>query len=111
MKIEFDMNTIDSAYEKTNFSRDGIYIDHVDTSREQENLFAYIYKRVIRYRIINKVKEKLKAKIWLSNNQQIMSFVKDLYSDYDIYNNYLTFLIKVSPVPCSKQGLMSIIMS
>jgi hypothetical protein len=37
---------------------------------------------------LNKVKEKLKAKknSGFSNNQQIMSFVKDLYSDYDIYN-------------------------
>jgi hypothetical protein len=35
-----------------------------------------------------------------------MSFVKDLYSDYDIYNNYLTFLTKVSPVCCLKPELM-----
>jgi hypothetical protein len=36
-----------------------------------------------------------------------MSFVKDLYSDYDIYNNYLTFFDKSFTSPLSKQGLMS----
>jgi hypothetical protein len=42
----------------------------------------------------NKVRKikKLKAKnSGFSNNQQILSFVKDLYSDYDIYNNHLAF--------------------
>jgi hypothetical protein len=47
---------------------------------------------------LNKVKRKLKANknSGFSNNQQIFFLVKDLYSDYDIYNNHLTFfLIKV----------------
>jgi hypothetical protein len=39
-----------------------------------------------------------------------MSFVKDLYSDYDIYNNYLTFFDKSFTSPLSKTGLMCIIM-
>jgi predicted ribonuclease toxin of YeeF-YezG toxin-antitoxin module len=32
-KIEFDMNTIDSALWKKAIQRNGIYFDHVDTSR------------------------------------------------------------------------------
>jgi hypothetical protein len=58
---------------------------------------------------LNKVKEKLKAnKNSGFSNQQINLLLKDLYSDYDIYNNYLTFFDKVSPSPLSKQGLMFI---
>jgi hypothetical protein len=34
-----------------------------------------------------------------------MSFVKDLYSDYDIYNNYLTFFDKSFTSPLSKTGI------
>jgi hypothetical protein len=35
---------------------------------------------------------------------KILSFVKDLYSDYNIYNNYLTFFDKVYQ-SASKQGI------
>jgi hypothetical protein len=43
-KIEFDMNTIDSAFMKTSFQRGWNYFDHIDTSEFTENLFANIYK-------------------------------------------------------------------
>jgi hypothetical protein len=84
------MNTIDSAYMKTNFSWDNIRSCRYIQSHGK-NLFAYIYKESLSELYgsnkLNKVKEKLKANknSGFSNNQQIMSFVKDLYSDYDIY--------------------------
>jgi hypothetical protein len=39
-KIEFDMNTIDSALWKKAIQRNGIYFDHVDTSRVTERLIS-----------------------------------------------------------------------
>jgi hypothetical protein len=54
-----------------------------------------------------KVKEKLKANktSGFEGNQQILSFLKDLYSDYSIYNNHLTFFDKSFTSPLSKTGV------
>mgnify|MGYP003665591696 CR=1 FL=1 len=40
-----------------------------------------------------------------SNNQALTAFVEDLYSDYDIYNNYLKFFDKSFTSPLSKTGI------
>src|SRR5690606_27795670 len=40
-----------------------------------------------------------------SDNQQILAFIKDLYADYDIYNNYLTFYDKSFTSPLSRTGI------
>ncbi|MGO4817865.1 DUF5686 family protein [Flavobacterium sp. W22_SRS_FP1] len=112
-KIEFDMNTIDSAYMKNKLFKGMEFIfDHVDTSRVTGKTYLPIFineslSDVYGNNKLNKVKEKLKANknSGFSNNQQIMSFVKDLYSDYDIYNNYLTFFDKSFTSPLSKTGI------
>ena len=102
-KVEFDMNTIDSAFMKSKIFKGMEFIfDQVDTSRVTGKTYLPIFineslSDVYGSNKLNKVKEKLKANknSGFSNNQQIMSFVKDLYSDYDIYNNYLTFFDKI----------------
>jgi hypothetical protein len=94
--VEFDMNTIDSALWKVNFRAGISSIDEL-----QENIFTHFINETLSdygNNKLNKVKRKLKANknSGFSNNQQILFLVKDLYSDYDIYNNHLTFfLIKV----------------
>ncbi len=40
-----------------------------------------------------------------SNNQAIIGFVKDLYSEYDIYDKYLKFFDKSFPSPVSEAGI------
>ena len=40
-----------------------------------------------------------------SNNQTIISFVKDLYSDYNVYDNYLKIFDKSFVSPLSKTGV------
>jgi hypothetical protein len=40
-----------------------------------------------------------------NGNQQILSFVKDLYSDYNIYDNHLTFFDKSFTSPLSTTGV------
>lgn len=112
-KVEFDMNTIDSAFMKSKLFKGMEFIfDHVDTSRVTGKTYLPIFineslSDVYGNNKLNKVKEKLTANknSGFSNNQQIMSFVKDLYSDYDIYNNHMVFFDKSFTSPLSKTGI------
>tara|TARA_R110000868_G_scaffold44179_3_gene147830 strand:+ start:404 stop:2881 length:2478 start_codon:yes stop_codon:yes gene_type:complete len=112
-KVEFDMNTIDSAFMKNKLFKGMEFIfKHIDTSNVTGKTYLPIFINESLYDVygnnkINKVKEKIKANknSGFSNNQQILSFVKDLYSDYDIYNNHLTFFDKSFTSPLSKTGI------
>ncbi|MEN9908021.1 MAG: hypothetical protein RLZZ540_1170 [Bacteroidota bacterium] len=112
-KVEFDMNTIDSAFMKSKLFKGMEFVfKHVDTSNVTGKTYLPIFINesladVYGNNKLKKVKEKLKANknSGFSNNQQILSFVKDLYSDYDIYNNHLTFFDKSFTSPLSKTGI------
>ncbi|MCG9794157.1 DUF5686 family protein [Flavobacterium algicola] len=112
-KVEFDMNTIDSAFMKSKLFKGMEFIfDQMDTSKVTGKTYLPIFINESLYdvygnNIANKVKEKIKANknSGFSDNQQILSFVKDLYSDYDIYNNHLTFFDKSFTSPLSKTGI------
>ncbi|MFA9189776.1 DUF5686 family protein [Flavobacterium sp. FZUC8N2.13] len=112
-KVEFDMNTIDSAFMKSKIFKGMEFVfNHVDTSRVTGKTYLPIFINeslmdVYGNNKLKKVKEKLKANknSGFSDNQQILSFVKDLYSDYDIYNNHLTFFDKSFTSPLSKTGI------
>jgi hypothetical protein len=112
-KVEFDMNTIDSAFMKNKLFKGMEFVfKHVDTSNVTGKTYLPIFineslSDVYGSNKLNKVKEKLKANknSGFSDNQQILSFVKDLYSDYDIYNNHLTFFDKSFTSPLSKTGI------
>ncbi|APA00969.1 MULTISPECIES: DUF5686 and carboxypeptidase-like regulatory domain-containing protein [Flavobacterium] len=112
-KVEFDMNTIDSAFMKNKIFKGMEFVfNHIDTSRVTGKTYLPIFINeslmdVYGNNKINKVKEKLKANknSGFSDNQQILSFIKDLYSNYDIYNNHLTFFDKSFTSPLSKTGI------
>lgn len=112
-KIEFDMNTIDSAFMKSNLFKGMEFVfQHIDTSDVTGKTYLPIFINeslldVYGNNKIKKVKEKLKANknSGFNNNQQILSFVKDLYSDYDIYSNHLTFFDKSFTSPLSTTGI------
>ncbi|KDN53745.1 DUF5686 and carboxypeptidase-like regulatory domain-containing protein [Flavobacterium seoulense] len=112
-KVEFDMNTIDSAFMKSKLFKGMEFVfKHVDTSRVTGKTYLPIFineslSDVYGSNKLNKVKEKLKANknSGFSDNQQILSFIKDLYSDYNIYNNHLTFFDKSFTSPLSKTGI------
>ena len=112
-KVEFDMNTIDSAFMKSKLFKGMEFVfEHIDTSKVTGKTYLPIFineslSDVYGSNKLNKVKEKLKANknSGFSDNQQILSFVKDLYSDYDIYNNHLTFFDKSFTSPLSKTGI------
>ena len=112
-KIEFDMNSIDSAFMKSKLFKGMEFIfDQMDTSRVTGKTYLPIFineslNDVYGDNKLKKVKEKIKANktSGFNGNQQILSFVKDLYSDYNIYNNYLTFFDKSFTSPLSKTGV------
>jgi hypothetical protein len=85
---------------------------HVDTSKVTGKTYLPIFineslSDVYGDNRQKKVKEKLKANktSGFEGNQQILSFLKDLYSDYSIYNNHLTFFDKSFTSPLSRTGI------
>ncbi|MEC5165021.1 hypothetical protein RCH18_000744 [Flavobacterium sp. PL11] len=112
-KIEFDLNSIDSAFMKSKlFNGMEFIFNQMDTSKITGKTYLPIFVNETLADVygdmnLKKVKEKLKASktSGFNGNQQILTFVKDLYSNYDIYNNYLTFFDKSFTSPLSKTGI------
>jgi len=112
-KIEFDINTIDSALIKGKLFRGMEFVfDQVDTSKVTGKTYLPMFvneaaSRVYGDNIINKEKEDLKGNknSGFSDNQIIIDFVADLYSDFDVYDNYLKFFDKSFVSPLSKTGV------
>jgi hypothetical protein len=112
-KVEFDMNSIDSAFMKKKIFKGMEFIfNQIDTSKVTGKTYLPIFinealSDVYGDNVKKKVKEILKANrnSGFSTNQQIMAFIKDLYVDYDIYNNYVTFFDKSFTSPLSRTGI------
>lgn len=112
-KVEFDANSIDSAYMKNKIFKGMEFIfEQVDTSKITGKTYLPIFinealSDVYGDNIEKKTKEILKANknSGFNTNQQIISFVQDLYVDFDIYNNYLNFFGKTFTSPLSKTGI------
>ncbi|RYH73177.1 carboxypeptidase-like regulatory domain-containing protein [Flavobacteriaceae bacterium 144Ye] len=112
-KVEFDLNTIDSALIKSKLFRGMEFVfEEVDTSRVTGKTYLPIFineavSRVYGDNVLDKEKEDLKGNknSGFSNNQVIIDFVDDLYSDYNVYDNYLKFFDKSFVSPISKTGI------
>ena len=112
-KLEFDMNTIDSAFMKSKIFRGMEFIfKQVDTSKVTGKTYLPIFinealSNVYGDNVRGKVKEILKANknSGFNTNQQIIEFVKDLYNEFDIYNNYINFFDKSFTSPLSRTGI------
>ncbi|HWS59462.1 MAG TPA: DUF5686 family protein [Flavobacterium sp.] len=112
-KIEFDMNSIDSAYMKNKLFKGMEFIfNQVDTSKITGKTYLPIFINEALSDIygdnkLKKVKTKTKANktSGFNGNQQIIAFVNDLYTDFDIYDNHLTFFDKSFTSPLSKTGI------
>lgn len=112
-KVEFDMNTIDSAFMKSRIFKGMEFIfNSVDTSSITGKTYLPIFinealSNVYGDNVKNKVKEILVANknSGFNTNQQIIAFVKDLYAEYDIYDNYLKFFDKAFTSPLSRTGI------
>jgi hypothetical protein len=112
-KVEFDLNTIDSALIKSRLFRGMEFIfEEVDTSRITGKTYLPIFlnesvKHISGDNLLNKEREELigNKNSGFNNNQVIIDFVDDLYSEYDIYNNYLKFFDKSFVSPIGRSGI------
>ncbi|MDX1471012.1 MAG: DUF5686 family protein, partial [Flavobacteriaceae bacterium] len=112
-KVEFDLNTIDSSVIKSKLFRGMEFVfDKVDTSNVTGKTYLPLFinesvSKVYGDNTINKEKEDLMGNknSGFSDNQIIIDFVRDLYSDYNIYDNYLKFFDKSFVSPLSKTGI------
>ena len=112
-KIEFDMNTLDSAFMTSKVFKGMEFIfDNVDTSRITGKTYLPIFinesvSEVNGDNLLKKKKEILKAtkNSGFGTGDGINTFIKDLYAEYDIYDNYLKFFDKDFVSPLSRTGI------
>lgn len=112
-KVEFDLNTIDSAMMSSKLFKGMEFIfNQVDTSRITGKTYLPIFinesiSEVFGDNTLKKEKQILKANknSGFDTNQNVIAFVNDLYADYDIYNNYLKFFDKDFVSPLSRTGI------
>lgn len=112
-KVEFDLNTIDSSLIKSKLFKGMEFVfNQVDTSKVTGKTYLPIFineavSKVYGDNLISQEKEDLKGNknSGFSNNQIIIDFIDDLYSEFDIYDNYLKFFDKSFVSPLSKTGV------
>jgi hypothetical protein len=114
-KVEFDLNTIDSALIKSKLFRGMEFVfEEVDTSKVTGKTYLPIFineavSKVYGDNVLNKEKEDLKGNknSGFSNNQVIIDFIDDLYADFNVYDNYLKFFDKSFVSPLSRTGIQT----
>lgn len=112
-KVEFDLNTIDSSLIKSKLFKGMEFVfDQVDTSKVTGKTYLPIFINesssiVYGDNKLNKEKVDLKGNknSGFSNNQIIIDFIGDLYSEFDVYDNYLKFFDKSFVSPISRTGI------
>lgn len=112
-KVEFDLNTIDSALIKSRLFKGMEFVfEHVDTSRVTGKTYLPMFineavSKVYGDNTLNKEKTVLKGNknSGFSNNQLIIDFIGELYSDFNVYDNYLKFFDKSFVSPLSTTGV------
>ena len=112
-KLEFDLNTIDSAFMVSKVFKGMEFIfEMTDTSKITGKTFLPIfineaYSQVYGDNILKAEKEDLQGNknSGFSNSQSLIAYIKDLYSEYDVYDNYLKFFDKAFTSPLSRTGI------
>jgi hypothetical protein len=112
-KVEFDMNTIDSAFMKSKIFKGMEFVfKNIDTSKVTGKTYLpiFINESLSDFYGDNenkRTKEILKANknSGLGTGDGVNMFIKDLYNDYDIYDNYLSLFDKSFTSPLSRTGI------
>lgn len=112
-KIEFDFNTIDSSFVNRKIFKGMEFIfDQVDTSNITGKTYLPIFINESYSEVYgdNKLDESIEKLLGnknsgFSNNQSIVMYVKDLYADYNIYDNYIRLFNKSFVSPLSRTGI------
>ena len=112
-KIEFDLNNIDEKLMKRKvFEGMEMVFEQIDTSKITGKVFLPIFINESVYKTYGKNIYPRKSNSIMtanknsgySDNQALISFLKQLYVDFDIYDNYLLFFDKKFSSPLSKLG-------
>ena len=112
-KVEFDLNTIDSAFMSSKVFKGMEFIfNQIDTSNISGKTYLPIFinetlSEVYGDNEAKKAKEITKANknSGLGSGDGVNTFIKDLYADFDIYDNYLKFFDKDFVSPLSRTGI------
>lgn len=113
-KIEFDLNNIDEKFKKKRLFKGMEFVfEKVDTSNITGKPYLPIFINEALYKVygknepIKKSNEELIANknSGFDTNQELIEFVKQLYVDYNIYDNYLKFFDKSFTSPLSRTGV------
>lgn len=112
-KLEFDINTIDSTLIKSRLFKGFEFIwDHMDTSNVTGKTYLPIFineavSKVYGDNTTGKEQEILEGNknSGFENNQALIDFVKDIYTEYNVYDNYLKFFDKAFTSPLSRTGI------
>ncbi|WP_121667904.1 DUF5686 and carboxypeptidase-like regulatory domain-containing protein [Mesonia aquimarina] len=112
-KQEFDLNTIDSSLINSRvFNGMEFIFEETDTNAVTGKTYLPIFinealSRVYGDNNLGEEKEILlgNKNSGFSDNQTLIAFVKDLYADYNIYDNYLKFFDKSFVSPLSTTGI------
>lgn len=112
-KVEFDLNTIDSAFINSKVFKGMEFIfDQIDTSSISGKTYLPIFINETLSEVYGdnedkKYKEITKANknSGFGNGDGVNTFIKDLYAEFDIYDNYLKFFDKDFVSPLSRTGI------
>jgi len=113
-KIEFDLNNIDEKFKKKRLFKGMEFVfDKIDTSNITGKPYLPIFINEALYKVYgkNKPAQKLNEELvanknsGFDSNQELIEFVKQLYVDYNIYDNYLKFFDKSFTSPLSRTGV------
>ena len=113
-KIEFDLNNIDDKFQSRKLFKGMEFVfDQVDTSNITGKSYLPIFINEALYKTAGKNKPSKRFREELvanknsgfDSNQQLIEFIKQLYVDYNIYDNYLKFFDKSFTSPLSRTGV------
>ncbi|MFN7045617.1 MAG: DUF5686 family protein [Flavobacterium sp.] len=112
-KVEFDLNTIDSAFMNSKVFKGMEFVfDQIDTSSISGKTYLPIFinetlSEVYGDNEAKKTKEITKANknSGFGSGDGVNTFIKDLYAEFDIYDNYLKFFDKDFVSPLSRTGI------
>lgn len=114
-KVEFDLNTIDSALIKSKLFKGMEFVfEEVDTSSVTGKTYLPIFlnesvKKISGDNVLKKERQDLvgNKNSGFSNNQVIIDFIDDLYSEYNVYDNYIKFFDKSFVSPIGRSGVQT----
>ena len=112
-KIEFDLNNIDEKLKNSKiFKGLEFMFDQVDSSNITGKPYLPIFINEAVYKVYgqNKAPKHFKEELvanknsGFQNNQSLIAFVKQLYANYNVYNNYVKLFDKSFTSPVSRTG-------